>query len=107
MRKWKHRLTNHDFESRTAHCAECRTTVEIRPVGKARIWRCIHRKGSHGFRFGCCPICSRDVLLVRDHDHKTGVERGWICGQCNSGLGFLGDSRERIQAALKYLSPQG
>jgi len=38
-----------------------------------------------------------------DHDHKTLEIRGWICDQCNAGIGQLGDTVESIKKALKYL----
>lgn len=40
-----------------------------------------------------CPICEKrtivgiTVRIVRDHDHKTGKGREWICDSCNTGLG--------------------
>jgi hypothetical protein len=39
-----------------------------------------------------------------DHDHKTGKFRGWICHNCNQGIGKLGDDLEGICRAALYLS---
>ncbi|MEV8302632.1 endonuclease VII domain-containing protein [Streptomyces rochei] len=60
-----------------------------------------------------CQICGRTQLeaaptgravrLALDHCHETGRLRGFLCSLCNSGLGHLGDSPERLQAAIKYL----
>lgn len=61
-----------------------------------------------------CAICERDHrdyvenhpthnYFVVDHDHKTGKVRGLLCSNCNSGLGKLGDTRESILKALRYL----
>ena len=51
-----------------------------------------------------CPICGRtDQILRYDHDHQTGAHRGWLCANCNAGLGLLGDSAPRIAKALDYL----
>ena len=62
-----------------------------------------------------CPICQRTIdevnkygqkLLgtwVLDHCHDTETFRGWLCGNCNSGLGSLKDSIFRVNNALKYL----
>ena len=60
-----------------------------------------------------CEICGRTpqeasrsgkiVRLALDHCHETGRLRGFLCTPCNSGLGYLGDAAERLQAALKYL----
>jgi len=59
---------------------------------------------------GRCAICGRlpeeqrgrSVLSV-DHDHVAGRVRGLLCNNCNRGLGLLGDTFERIEAACKYL----
>ena len=37
-------------------------------------------------RSGECPICKRHMALVPDHDHSTGVVRGWICSGCNLAI---------------------
>lgn len=53
---------------------------------------------------GVCAICKCDSGdLVVDHDHTTGEVRGVLCRNCNGGLGMLGDSVERLRAALAYL----
>lgn len=49
----------------------------------------------------CCGIVSDKLVL--DHDHKTKEFRGWICNQCNHGIGKLGDSIEGLERAIKYL----
>ena len=51
-----------------------------------------------------CPCCHRITLKFEiDHDHKTEEFRGWICKDCNVGLGKLGDSKEGLQNAIMYL----
>ena len=52
---------------------------------------------------GICPICTKEKLLVYDHCHETGAFRGWVCNNCNRGLGYFGDSVAGIQRALVYL----
>lgn len=43
-------------------------------------------------------------MLVSDHCHRTGLNRGRICRQCNSGIGLLQDSRRVLLAAAVYLA---
>ena len=50
------------------------------------------------------PGCTATEKLVMDHDHDTHRFRGWICPNCNTGLGKFGDSIERLQAAIQYLN---
>lgn len=57
----------------------------------------------------CCDICSVPESectkgLALDHDHQTGEFRGFICNNCNRGLGLLGDNLESIEKVVKYLS---
>lgn len=53
---------------------------------------------------GLCAVCCRllDPPFV-DHDHRSGVVRGLLCGPCNSGIGYLGDSAERLTRAAEYI----
>src|ERR1039458_3188568 len=50
-----------------------------------------------------CECCGREGKLQFDHDHVTGQFRGWLCNQCNSGIGFLGDDLSGALHAVKYL----
>ena len=50
-----------------------------------------------------CACCKRIDKLFCDHDHATGKFRSWICRQCNSGIGLLGDSEAGLKQALAYL----
>ena len=62
---------------------------------------------------GGCAICSRPTScktgdafhggLHIDHDHKTGVVRGLLCGNCNTALGKFQDSPELLLVAVEYL----
>jgi hypothetical protein len=37
------------------------------------------------FQGGRCAVCGERPLciLVKDHDHRTGLVRGWLCRSCN------------------------
>lgn len=50
----------------------------------------------------CCGIKS-DKKLLLDHDHITGEFRGWLCRNCNVGIGNLGDNIEGLDQAIAYL----
>lgn len=61
----------------------------------------------------CCAICgsknwdSRNNVPHIDHDHITGKVRGILCMGCNSALGMMKDSPERLIKAAKYLKKYG
>lgn len=55
-----------------------------------------------------CECCGeietgRNSVLSLDHDHLTGVFRGWLCNKCNLGIGLLGDTAESVEKAVTYL----
>lgn len=50
-----------------------------------------------------CTICSEQIGLVVDHDHSTGLIRGLLCTNCNTGLGMFKDNIKILEAAIKYL----
>ena len=61
---------------------------------------------------GRCKICGStgfklhdncQLLLVVDHNHKTGDIRGMLCHNCNRALGLLQDSEHNLRSALLYL----
>lgn len=64
---------------------------------------------------GKCAICSQEPetkLLAVDHDHSCcpgqkscgDCIRGLLCSNCNTALGLLDDSIERLRRAQAYLS---
>ena len=49
-----------------------------------------------------CEIgCGRKANTL-DHCHATGTFRGWVCNECNLGLGKLGDTHEAIKRVDAY-----
>ncbi|MFE5535310.1 endonuclease VII domain-containing protein [Streptomyces sp. NPDC056492] len=52
---------------------------------------------------GLCCLCLRALAVHVDHCHKTGRVRGVLCFNCNTGLGLLKDSPDRILRAAEYL----
>lgn len=60
-------------------------------------------------RADACECCGRPAWLetknlALDHDHATGVFRGWLCVDCNLGIGKLGDTIAGVEKALAYLT---
>lgn len=53
-----------------------------------------------------CNICgkleaeTKTKRLVRDHNHKTGFIRGWLCDDCNQKLGTY-ESKNRFISKYK------
>ena len=62
-----------------------------------------------------CPIClksAKDVegmgnknngSWVLDHDHISEEARGWICHNCNRGIGAFSDNTSSLERAVSYL----
>jgi len=50
-----------------------------------------------------CEICNELTLTVWDHDHKTGLFRGWLCDRCNRVLGSVNDSPNLLKKLSDYL----
>lgn len=54
-----------------------------------------------------CGICGRAKgvrkKLAVDHDHRTGLVRGLLCGPCNKILGHLRDDVETARRIASYL----
>jgi hypothetical protein len=51
-----------------------------------------------------CEICDTPMIQPCYDEHpETGVFRGWICHDCNKGLGFFAESIELLKAAAEYL----
>lgn len=51
-----------------------------------------------------CKICNKVAKLSIDHCHESGVVRGLLCTQCNSGLGLFKDNTEFLSSAIEYLN---
>ena len=53
-----------------------------------------------------CGMCGKTYeqngnrVMFRDHCHKTDTPRGYLCHDCNTGLGKLGDDLEKIKERL-------
>jgi hypothetical protein len=53
-----------------------------------------------------CECCGRQrgrQALHLDHCHVSGAFRGWLCSDCNLGIGKFGDSIQGLMNAVHYL----
>ena len=55
---------------------------------------------------GYCHCCNKQSNrgLHFDHDHNTLEFRGFLCINCNQGIGKLGDNIEGLKQAITYLN---
>ena len=104
LREHDHEGTGGSFRLKSNRgCYEC---SKIRPSTKAWIRR---RRGipepttPEPDACECCGRAEPTRALAIDHDHETGKFRGWLCTQCNTGLGKFGDNTEGLKKALDYL----
>lgn len=51
-----------------------------------------------------CAACHDATKLVVDHCHTTGKIRGLLCRKCNTALGQLDDSKDKVVSLLEYIS---
>lgn len=55
-------------------------------------------------RCGPCEVCgTHGDPLHLDHNHTTGVVRGWLCHKCNKALGFAMDSPVLLRKMADYI----
>lgn len=53
---------------------------------------------------GRCALCAKPLHRpCVDHDHTTGVVRGLLCDNCNTGLGKFQDDSVALRAAAVYV----
>jgi hypothetical protein len=55
------------------------------------------------FSLDCCYVCLTTEDLCIDHDHESGLVRGFLCRKHNTALGMFGDSLEGLEIAIQYL----
>lgn len=55
---------------------------------------------------GQCHICGNKPgfsKMCMDHCHTTGKFRGWLCIQCNIGIGYFQNDSKLLKCAADYL----
>jgi DNA-directed RNA polymerase subunit RPC12/RpoP len=63
-------------------------------------------KEGQDYRCAICGVHEENTTksLALDHDHATGKVRGYLCNNCNRGIGLLKDSVEVLSKAIEYLN---
>lgn len=51
-------------------------------------------------RNGCVLCGETNKMLMKDHDHKTGLARGLLCHKCNCSLGWYENRKDSINEYL-------
>lgn len=98
-------LSIHEFEknqrspngvrSRRSECRDCRKGKKGARATDKKAFEKNNPKPPIGDTFQC-PICVRMFTVNKtnvnlDHDNTTGEIRGWICADCNTGMGKMRD----------------
>ena len=99
---YKNRHT--DIGDRLMVNTNCRSCAQIKSRERSAIRKKF--KDVKPPEFGeLCECCGKPVTRnwQLDHCHDTGDFRGWLCKQCNTGLGNLGDNLQSLQLAVEYL----
>lgn len=99
---YKDRLTNNGY--RLMVNTNCRSCAQVRSKERTAIKKKFKDLTAPAFGTAC-ECCGKSVHRnwQLDHDHETGEFRGWLCKQCNTGLGNLGDTLESLTLAVEYL----
>lgn len=92
------------FDTRCRNCKTSRGRLvkNLRKKSKpmTEVCECCGKKPNFG---SDADVTRRIRRLVLDHDNKTGFFRGWLCTDCNTAIGALGDNLEGLQKAVDYL----
>ena len=92
-------------------CKECHSAIERGRLNAARKkWgkgsnKIRDNKPPEGTPCDCCgkPMTHSGKFAMHfDHDRVIEEFRGWLCKQCNVGIGNLGDDLEGLQRAIQY-----
>jgi hypothetical protein len=76
--------------------------------GRANLYGLTHEEALDMFKkqHGSCGICQQPLDFYKahlDHSHSTGKARGFLCRNCNIGLGHFKDDLDLLDKAMEYL----
>ncbi len=99
------RRSKKDFDGYTCYCIQC-----LNLNCKERYFRIAwgltleeleELKSKQNY---CCAICKKKPKKLHiDHNHKTGLVRELLCGECNRAIGYLYDNIEIANNLTQYL----
>lgn len=85
-------------------CLECKATHTNTMAETNYLKRRINKEVELEAQGNVCACCRYPQdRYVLDHVHGTYKFRGYLCSNCNSGIGKLGDNIEGLEKALAYL----
>ena len=92
------------MRSRRSSCKNCRKSKKGVSSKARKEFEEKHPRPPIGDTFEC-PLCNRMFTVYEksinlDHDSTTGEIRGWICADCNTGMGKLQDSVPVLAKAI-------
>ncbi len=83
--------------------AYCRNFAKI----KLKIKRESNASRPRTLRCECCGDLPDCKGIVWDHDHESGLFRGWLCNRCNRVLGMCKDNKLVFENLTEYLEKHG
>lgn len=103
----KNQIGKGDRILRRPSCRDCRKEIDGINLSnkKKKEWE-IKKPNLELF---VCPICHKKFIsgitckVVLDHDHNTGIPRGWVCNSCNTAIGQFRDNVSIIKEVINYL----
>ena len=103
-------MQGHTFEGDP--CGRCGGTLRSKKTGRCmpcnvkwKVQSLENRAEREMMRGKPCPVCRfamRDPCY--DEHPDTGEFRGWICSNCNKGLGMLLEDADVLRRAARYIA---
>jgi hypothetical protein len=95
---------NQAYQGRKNTCKDCKAKSKA----LIRLYKRKHGSPDDNYE---CPVCGKKQDGIRrtgnsfnvDHCHITGEVRGYLCQQCNAGLGLLSDDTSFLKKAIEWI----
>lgn len=105
----KNQRTPKGAVNRRSECKDCRKgNRKPLSVAKRKSFETENPRPPIGDTFEC-PICEKMFTVQKgsvnlDHDQETGEPRGYLCSQCNTGMGKLDDDISVLARAIGWIN---